>query len=288
MKFLIFIYCIFLSFNLSLGQYSYNYHHIKGKVKYCIEHQYETIKKSERLIISEYFGKTTFEYDINGNLVEESIYGRYKKKNKWQYWFSNKIIFEYNSKNLLIKQTHVGADHTINRKINYEYDDKNLMIKMTKIDGNIIYEHGFKYYFNKDGKPIHRYDYQYNRLDGYAEFEYDKIGNLSKEIFFSEYQNADSIFTDTMEIYSYEYKNQGKLSLKKSTSLWQGTTNIEIYDKDGNRITWIQNWDNGNIGNSIAQYKYLINKKGNWIKQYFSDTDQKNKTFLNQREYIYH
>jgi hypothetical protein len=293
MKFLIVIYYIFSSFNLLFSQYSQNnfvnHYRFKGKVKYCVEHQYETIKKSGKLIKSTYFGKIAFKYDINGNLVEESNFGRSRDNNKWYYWLSHKILFDYDDKNLLVKKTYFHADGSQNETLFY-YDDKNLLIKETSFGENQsqlpLESFYYKYDFNNDGKPIIKFTYNSVTPCGkyFNLLQYDEFGNLSKEIFL---ESNESDFPDTLAIESYKYFNQGKLAQYNITDFQFQTRKIKIYDKNGNEILSIE--DRFDLKSTrITKLHYDFNKNGNWIKQYFSVSDQKNKTFLNQREYIYY
>jgi len=292
MKFPIILFYMLSSYNLLFCQYSQNnfvnHDRVKNKVQYCVEHQYETIKKNDKLFKSTYFGKVIYKYDRKGNLIEESNFGRNKDKNKWHYWLSYKNVFEYNEKNLLVKKTDFHADGSQNI-IFYSYNDDNILIEENSVNpqtgqksDNSFY---YKYEWNDDKKPIIKYIYNSDsNLINYVKIQYNEFGEISEEVFL-EFNKLNS--PDTLEIRSYIYFKQQKLSKMIRTDVRFKTRETEIYDIKGNKIESIEEWFDLKK-TRVTKLHYEYNEKGNWIKQYISPSDNYIYTYLNQREYTYY
>ena len=210
---------------------------LKGKVKSIIEKTYSVTESSNKPQKNKFRDRTVFQFDINGNMIEKSIYN---EKNDLNTKFS--VQFDQNGK---IKETtdyqsykdfdeYPYPKEGITNKETYEYDGNGKLIKKITSGANVIPNgsSGFGGYLEK-----------YEEIYAY---EYDTKGNLIQEI------SADNTTTeDSMDKYN------GKTTYR--------------YDDNGNKTEMAAiNLDNGEFRDKAT---FLYDSKNNLIEECYFNLD---------------
>lgn len=170
------------------------------------------------------FIKTTYLYDGNDNVIDETTYNS-------ENTVVGKTLFEYDSKNNKIKEGHVSGHDTLTISIDVVYNEKNEIVKIIAL---------------KSDKSVH-YSYTYT---------YNNVGKISESLYFYS-RKPKSINERTT------YKYDDKDSLIETTIYQDGAINLTKefrYDKKGNLIqTTVNSPDN----KQHEEHTFKYDTKGN-------------------------
>ena len=118
MKNLLFTFTLFLIVNFSFAQTKIqndlSRDGLKGKVKFYSESNYELVEKFGEIEKGSLARKSTFKYDVKGNMIEHNLYkadgSLYSKTNK------------YDEKGNKIESNSYNADGSLREKNTYKYE----------------------------------------------------------------------------------------------------------------------------------------------------------------------
>jgi hypothetical protein len=182
-------------------------------------------------------------------LIEKNSYAYYNEHEK-------KFTYTYDENDRLIEKNHFY----------YEMEEVDLHLKTT-----------FKY--DDAANVIEKVEYNISE-DRYQKFlcKYDENNKLIKEICY----NSEVLDCKNYYEYSKNYKKLKFKSYNKNDSLQN--MSFEHYDDKGNLIE-ILSYDSDKKISGIEEYKYIYDKKGNWIRiEAYKD---KTPYSINEREILY-
>ena len=176
-------------------------------------------------------------YEITGKRPDTKLENKYFKDG------SLKVEYEYDERELLIKETYYNTDGSLSYYLKYEYNENNSLIKLESYDSA-------------------------GNLEMYYTYEYDESGNLAKRSFYipaMEQYELGSLSSYT----TYEYDQNGQLT-KASEHNANGTLALVTeYGEDGNRMK-----TDYYVDNSVSEYStYEYDENGNEAKRsdYYAD-----------------
>lgn len=258
-----------------------NFYNEKGKLIKSLKYQYNNNSSDDNIIeIEKNF------YNENGKLIKSLKYrhdNKIEQKKIMKYdKYGNRFEFKYNSKNNLIDSCKYDEHGNEEFRFNYittngknkienktvhslEYDDNGKLIRDINIstDSNNEYIEKFCTSFDNYGREIEEKYYQYRKNYGFDliytwKFEYDKNGNLIKEIY------GDVGLVE----YFYKYDNQGNWfeQIKKKV-LDDEKTNVITkrritYFKE-NKIFLFKNLKYNFLKNAMKKCIFLLNNLEN-------------------------
>ncbi|MFQ9515600.1 MAG: RHS repeat-associated core domain-containing protein [Eubacterium sp.] len=253
--------------------------------------------------------KTTYEYDVNGNVVKEnhsngcSITYAYNAKNLLT------TIKEYNKKNTLVKKDEYfynednllekcidydvyGSYHQPYRYTMYEYDGLNRMVGFSEVNATsqpseeIINNHKTTYVYDIEDKLI-KILYPKSsddELKGIT-FTYNNFQWLTGITGIVEQNDAEV----TRKIREYQYYNNGLIRIMKDyRGFLKGTEEYiqRTYEYDVfNRVTKMSYSDSSNVNNVLERYQYTYDKNSNIISENILSTYKFNTSETRTYEY---
>ena len=141
--------------------------------------------------------KNIFKCDVNGNVVEQSVY---EVGGKLDGVLDGKNTFVFNEKDKMIEKNYYDAFESLVTKTKYKYDDKLNLVEenLYKSDGSLDKKTKYKYDVkgNKIEKNIYKSD---GSLDKKTKYIYDNKGNIMEENTYS--SNGD---IDLKSVFEYD------------------------------------------------------------------------------------
>jgi len=196
-----------------------------------------------------------YEYDEEGRLIKETYSSRKSGKEK------SYFLYEYNEYDELIKKSECKPSGVVENYTEYAYGIDGVRKESYYNENGVL---GYEYvYTYEEGKVSRKTRVSYYVIDGvqcsdihdYVDYEYDDVGNLSRETQYGISAEGEAVFWGSK---LYEYDSQGRLI--KIYNLGSGDDKPildwdKIYDENDNLIREIRYMKSGDIS-YILDYFY--------------------------------
>lgn len=253
-------------------------------------------------IEKEYRGKTTYSYNLSGNLLEQredrrdgstihKFNFKYNDKDSLIEYFdmqSGKTTYDYDQFGNVIEQNEYKLDFNLSHKIKYKFDSTGKMTVENHYssNGDLTSKKTFKYNnkgglvetlnFNADGILVTKNNFKFNEKGNLTHY-YEQHGLDGSQILKESYRyNLKGNKIEELEyqwngdsnkvVLKISYNELGnKIEEKRFDS--QGNVDLKVtykYDVYGNILEVI--YSKGNTG-SIKSYKYEYDQHKNWVKK---------------------
>ena len=227
----------------------------------------ETVKRTDnngtRLV-------TEYTYDYAGNLIKEK--DNNGVETKWEYDMAsrtisvtkpngNKVLYEYDSFNRIIKESIPFTQNDTSIKY-YEYDKAgNLTLEGIKGTASLSGERNRYYEYNSMNRLIKTGAYESDGTDTYTAYEYDKEGNITKQIT----GNGENITL-------YEYDHRGQIT--------------KLTYPEGGQESYTYNYINGTMTKKTDRNNVTISYTYDALGNIIKETGQKDgKSYTRKAEY---
>lgn len=254
-----FIICLFFFYGNTFAAPKKNYvseNKLKGKVKSITERTYKAVGYFDDAKKLELLSYSHILINIGGDLLQEEKY-------KADSTLESKEIREYHRKGYITASFRYKSNEILESKSTYKCD----------IKGNPVEENS---YSDKDillEKTIYKYDLKGNEIEitrynsvgilqGKIKYEYDVYGNISK----------NAIYNSKTEVSNEFFHKDGNTLTSHYISMALEEQSENKYDIKGNiiesTITTIRPSDWPTFSST---YKYEYDKKGNWLRNVYSN-----------------
>lgn len=191
--------------------------------------------------------------------------------------------YSYDADGVLVSS---NAGHIKNE---YVYSD-NLLVATKHYRHNTL-DDIYKYFYNEQGQMISKKWYRGDELQNEWQYEYNKDGYLSCERDLS-YSASNYVYNrlgykvSPHQSYTmYYYDNKGNITKEEwYNGSEQGSSISFKYDNKGNVIKE-ERMDYDDMVKAVITYKYIFDRKGNWIEQVASCNGE---TRTTKREITYY
>ncbi len=170
-----------------------NYYYYDGSLSWKYTYKYDSkvnrIEENWCNFAGKLYYKYTFKYDSRGNEIEKNEYDSDGS-------LSSKFTYKYDSKGNEIEKNTYNSDGKLIRKYTYKYGSKGNKIECNiyTSDGSLIGEETYKYDSKGNEIECKGYDlYQKYTYKNKYEYEYDKHGNWTKQIFYADDKPAEIV-----------------------------------------------------------------------------------------------
>ncbi|MFN8394961.1 MAG: hypothetical protein U0176_09965 [Bacteroidia bacterium] len=201
--------------------------------------------------------KTTYRYDSNGKVVEETFYDAEMRS-------SDIKQYVLNNDGNIIKEIRLGVINKL--EASYEYDDIGNKVQEFHYndDGTVAWSRKYKH--DKSGNVIEDSWYNRGNLKWNYRHKFDEVGNRIESI---KYNHDESILekeiskfdSDGHKIEESFYKADGSIKWKNKLK----------YDSYGNKTELLIESENGS--QTIRQFEYSIDDHGNWVRSVVFEND---------------
>ncbi|TDT45027.1 hypothetical protein CLV90_2108 [Maribacter spongiicola] len=213
---------------------------------FCQKNEREELKKYDSYLVRNLeMGKwKTKSFLKNGLVTVEEVYYRRELRSKWKYFYDGNE--KWTIRTFDINQGIIND--TIENELLYFQDS--LLVKKHSLGAIEIYSD-----FNEFGKPrIVERTQEFGFLPYKEVFEYDAIGNKTKEMAYSEYLNTKDSLVQEIEINRYRYDSNNNVIEIKREYIPEKTFPIPIIGAP----SLFQ----------IEKFRFKYNKDGLWVKKY--------------------
>jgi hypothetical protein len=212
-------------------------------------------------------------YDVKGNLTER-LYTNSDGQiidslKSYKYQSFGKSTYKYDENNNLIISNDIKSDGTIKRKEKYSYNSKNqvLSVLIEVLGGDNVFRHDYTY---NEFDSLKTVDYftEPSTLVGKEILKYNSSKNVVEEIFYDENGSIDTK-------HKYEYNNDDRLVKKVGYDSEGLLSNVYIHDYDslGRKIKLSSSWVFQSKLTPPNGYYYKYDNNGNMIEQTDFDED---------------
>ncbi|MBN1798139.1 MAG: hypothetical protein JW822_06165 [Spirochaetales bacterium] len=213
----------------------------------------------------DYNSKTVYDYSRQGNVCKET---------RWGFrGVSETLLFLYNPRAQLIRETRFKGGKEFDYCITYVYDDMGRLVREIKkqADGSIAYDQYIFYEINSAGtiKKAVYMNAADNSLACTIEHHFDEFGNIIR---YTARDSEGDIYDDLI----YEYDENGNMVHK----IWKIPSEITdffmMYDGDGNLTRYeiiAHILDEERIYSTLWDYLYIFDDQGRILKQLRIEND---------------